>query len=120
MYLFWRWFTNQPKTRYSNSLDQLSASQNQTGVCTQVTAFVILSLGYLGIGYSRFLLGAHASNQIFYGFLLGGWSLMMCIYFIGPRVQRLVDMLKRKQLTPDDQKSALTVGYALSFFMVLA
>jgi hypothetical protein len=80
----------------------------------------VLTLGYLSIGYSRFVLGAHASNQIFYGFLLGGWSLLMCVYFLGPRVQRLVDMLKKKQLSPEEQKSALTSGYALTFFMVLA
>ena len=38
------------------------------------------------MGYSRFLLGVHSANQIMYGFMLGLWTLFVCINYVRPLI----------------------------------
>ena len=52
----------------------------------QFTAFTILTLGWVIMGYSRFVLGVHGANQIIYGAMLGLLTCPFCIQIIGPWV----------------------------------
>ena len=61
-------------------------------------AFVVLTLGYLAIGYSRFILGVHSANQILYGFIIGLWSVLFCIFTLDPIIEGMVENLKKKTM----------------------
>lgn len=105
MYLWQRWFIQIKKEVMHNDAESLVT---KTGVeiktmpiWIQIVSFVILTLGYLAIGYSRFVLGVHSANQILYGFLLGGWSIVMCACWLDPLVSDLIDQIRNKKLTKD-------------------
>lgn len=55
------------------------------------------------IGLSRFVLGAHGANQILYGFLIGLWSILFCIYKVDPEVETFIANLKLNQFKSSDQ-----------------
>jgi membrane-associated phospholipid phosphatase len=45
----------------------------------KISSFIVMTFGYLAIGWSRMVLGAHSLNQVIYGFLLG--ALSICLFF---------------------------------------
>lgn len=52
--------------------------------------FLILVIGAILVGYSRFILGVHSVDQVLYGSILGVWTLLMCLWLINPLVRHAV------------------------------
>jgi membrane-associated phospholipid phosphatase len=52
----------------------------------KILAFIILTIGYLSMGFSRLLMGVHSLNQIIYGYLLGLMTLLLVLLFLQPLV----------------------------------
>ena len=44
--------------------------------------------------YSRLELGLHAINQVLYGWLLGLWTIIMCINWIDPQIYSFCEQIK--------------------------
>jgi hypothetical protein len=117
MYLWYRWFG---QTAYvevpSNDEEAGKHSANvlykvkSKSVCIQTLSFLIFTLGYLAIGFSRFILGVHSANQVIYGFLLGGLSIVMCVNWVDPAVTQIMDKVRQKHLSRSEINSSLTVG----------
>ena len=61
-----------------------------------ITAFIVLTAGFLSVGYSRFILGVHSANQILYGFIIGLWSVLFCTTTLDPIIESMVENLKNK------------------------
>lgn len=51
--------------------------------------FIIFTLGWFSMGYSRYILGVHSSAQLLYGFLLGAWSAFLAIKYINPKLREI-------------------------------
>lgn len=68
----------------------------------QIISFIILAAGVLAVGFSRFILGVHSANQIFYGYLLGAWSLFFSLWIVDPLIGQMVEKLKSSKVTKEE------------------
>jgi hypothetical protein len=58
--------------------------------------------------------GVHALNQIVYGWLLGIWTLAMCINWIDPMIYYYWKNIRQN----DESRSFFNFGTVLSFFQL--
>ena len=77
----------------------MNSPSSEHSTIVKVIAFVFLTVGYLLIGLSRFILGVHSANQILYGFLLGLWTVLMCIFLLDPLVYNQQKQLRSSKVT---------------------
>ena len=75
-----------------------------------VFSFIILTLGWLSMSYSRFILGLHSSGQLIYGGLLGAWSLFLCLKYINPRIKAAITATRQNGFGPESKKYMICIG----------
>ena len=86
----------------------MNSPSSEYSTIVKVIAFIVLTAGYLLIGFSRFILGVHSANQILYGFLLGLWTVLMCIFLLDPLVYSHQKQLRSSKVTKAEITSYVT------------
>ena len=121
MYLFNRYFLKykqepQAEANAQSVLSEPPEKLAQYSIATKLVAFIIFTVGFLAIGFSRFILGVHSANQILYGFLLGLWTILMCVVLVDPLIEEQLAGLKSKSVPMEQvQKQIMWYG-GLSLF----
>jgi membrane-associated phospholipid phosphatase len=63
MYLFYKYFVKiENRNENDNSISILKSPSSEYSTLTKIIAFSVLTVGYLAIGFSRFILGVHSAN----------------------------------------------------------
>ena len=93
MYLWYRWMwipfkaedAEKPLHKFAKNKVWLAVS------------FIFLLIAALLMAYSRFILGVHSLNQLVYGFLLGVWGLVVCLWYIDPLIREFMDEFRAQK-----------------------
>ena len=80
-------------------------------------AFIILTLGYIFMAFSRNILGVHSLNQVIYGMLLGLWTVFTFLNLIKPLTINYIK--KIKVMNSKEQATLLSiVGIICTVFLL--
>ena len=101
MYIFARWIVNKNKI-------------------FAVLSFIVLTLGWFTMAYSRFILGLHSFNQLLYGVLLGVWSLYMNLSWFNPLVAKTVEHVKENGWTGGSSKKYFIIAAIITLITQVA
>ena len=68
MWLFYKYFIKVSEKETNEEAEEtllesmMRSPRESYGIIVKVIAFVVLTMGYFAIGYSRFILGVHSAN----------------------------------------------------------
>ena len=99
--------------------EELENQQTSPTKLMKIGGFLLLTATFLTMGYSRMVLGMHSLNQVFYGFLLGLWSLAFSMTTLMPALNQNLTRVESKIRNKQSLKAYLGVVFIISMTLIL-
>lgn len=84
-----------------------------------IAAFIVLTFGYLAVGFSRLVMGVHSLNQVLDGFVVGFWTLAYVLKFWRPMIKAHVEQMKQREMDRQDAVRLLIYVWLFCFAQVV-